>query len=104
MGMRNQYVPKFPGGPSKFPDALEDLLIITRHPGIHQREVFPGEKVTIRSSLAHKINILKNLSHRSHPALRFPLTTENRTQKRFFSHKQGKAQFLPIKLPAVKII
>jgi hypothetical protein len=97
MGMRNQYVPKLPGGPSNFLDALEDLLIITRHPGINEGEVFPGQKVTIGSALAHKINIVKNLSHLSHPALRFPRTTDNHTQKRFFSHKQGKAHFLPLR-------
>jgi hypothetical protein len=73
MGMCNQDVPKLPGGPSNFLDASEDLLIITRHPGINEREIFPGQKVTIGSALAHKINIMSYLFHLFHLSDDIPL-------------------------------
>jgi hypothetical protein len=49
------------------------MLLITRHTGIHKRKVITGKKVTIRSSLADKINILSYLSHLFHHSDDIPL-------------------------------
>jgi hypothetical protein len=69
MGVGNQYMTQFPRRPSDFRNPCQDKLFITRHPGIHKRQIISGEKVAIRSPRADKINIIGYLLHTSIPSI-----------------------------------